>query len=101
VPASQAQAPIRNRLRSVAGHIRGVIKMVDEDAPCLDVVKQLQAVQGAIGRVAALLLEEHVRTCVVTAVRSDDLDERARVVGELLALFEPRPDPGPAPERES
>ena len=88
MPTLAAQTQILNRLKSVDGHLRGVIKMVAEDAYCMDVIKQLQAVQGAIGRVNALLLQDHLQSCVTTAIRSDEPAERARVIGELLALFE-------------
>ncbi|NCA14631.1 MAG: hypothetical protein EBS89_10950, partial [Proteobacteria bacterium] len=55
---------------------------------CIDVIRQLQAVEGAIGRVTSLMLEDHLQTCVTSALRGDDADDRARVIGELLRLFE-------------
>ncbi len=88
MPTDQGRTQILNRLKSVDGHLRGVIKMVDEDAYCMDVIKQLQAVQGAIGRVNALLLQDHLQSCVTTAIRGEEAGERERVIGELLALFE-------------
>jgi CsoR family transcriptional regulator, copper-sensing transcriptional repressor len=88
MPTVGGRTHILNRLKSVDGHLRGVIKMVAEDAYCMDVIKQLQAVQSAIGRVNALLLEDHLQTCVSTAIKSDEPRERERVIGELLALFE-------------
>ncbi len=88
MPTEQGRTQILNRLKSVDGHLRGVIKMVDEDAYCMDVIKQLQAVQGAIGRVNALLLQDHLQTCVTTAIRGEAAGERERVIGELLSLFE-------------
>src|SRR5919198_859217 len=88
MPTAQQRTQILNRLKSVDGHLRGVIKMVEEDSYCMDVIKQLQAVQGAIGRVNALLLQDHLQTCVTTAVQGDEAGERERVIGELLALFE-------------
>jgi DNA-binding FrmR family transcriptional regulator len=88
MPTPEQRRDILNRLKSVDGHLRGVIKMVDEDAYCMDVIKQLQAVQGAIGRVNALLLADHLQTCVTTAIQGDEPAERERVIGELLRLFE-------------
>ena len=88
MPTAQGRTQILNRLKSVEGHLRGVIKMVDEDAYCMEVIKQLQAVQGAIGRVNSLLLQDHLQTCVTTAIRGDEATERERVIGELLALYE-------------
>jgi CsoR family transcriptional regulator, copper-sensing transcriptional repressor len=88
MPDPEARKQIVNRLKSVEGHLRGVIKMVEDDAYCMDVIKQLQAVQGAIGRVNTLLLQDHLQTCVTTAIRGDAPAERERVIGELLGLFE-------------
>ena len=88
MPTTAAQTQILNRLKSVDGHLRGVIKMVEDDVYCMDVIKQLQAVQSAIGRVNALLLRDHLQTCVTTAIRGEEAGERERVIGELLALFE-------------
>ena len=88
MPTVEQRRDILNRLKSVEGHLRGVLKMVEEDAYCMDVIKQLQAVQGAIGRVNALLLQDHLQSCVTTAIRGDVPCERERVIGELLRLFE-------------
>lgn len=88
MPTVAGRSHIINRLKSVDGHLRGVIKMVEEDVYCMDVIKQLQAVQSAISRVNVLLLEDHLQSCVTTAIRSDEPHERERVIGELLALFE-------------
>ena len=88
MPTQATRTQILNRLKSVDGHLRGVIKMVEEDVYCMDVIKQLQAVQGAIGRVNTLLLQDHLQTCVTTAIRGDEAGERERVIGELLGLFE-------------
>lgn len=88
MPTATGRVQVVNRLKSVDGHLRGVIRMVDEGVYCMDVIKQLQAVQAAIGRVNALLLEDHLESCVTTAIRGQDPQERARVIGELLGLFE-------------
>ncbi|MBK8047742.1 MAG: metal-sensitive transcriptional regulator [Anaerolineales bacterium] len=76
-----------NRLRSVEGHIRGIERMVDEDAYCMDILKQVKAVQQALERVSALTLENHLNTCVTTAIRSDDNAEKERVVTEIMDVF--------------
>jgi DNA-binding FrmR family transcriptional regulator len=83
-----AKEKILARLRSIEGHIGGILRMVQDDAYCIDVLKQTRAVQGAIERVDALLLERHLNHCVSTAIRSDDPDERERVIRELLDVFE-------------
>lgn len=76
------------RLRSAEGHVRGVIEMVRKDEYCIDVIRQTKAIQAAIDRVNALLLERHLSHCVSQAIRSDDATRRERVIGELLDVFE-------------
>lgn len=76
-----------NRLKSIEGHIRGIERMVEDDAYCMDILKQVKAVQQALERVSALTLENHLNTCVTTAIRSDDQGEKERVVGEIMDVF--------------
>jgi len=75
------------RLRSVAGHVHGVERMVEENAYCIDVIRQVQAVQRALDRVNAMLLEDHLEHCATTAIRSSDTRERERTITELLEVF--------------
>ena len=48
------------RLRSISGHVNGIERMVAEDAYCIDVIKQMQAVQGARNKVSDLIMENHL-----------------------------------------
>ena len=77
-----------NRLRSIQGHIKGIERMVEEDQYCIDILKQTEAVARALDRVNALLLGNHLDTCVTTAIRGDDPAERERVIGELMQVFQ-------------
>jgi len=81
---------VKARLKSVEGHVRGVLEMVEKGAYCIDIIRQTKAVQAALDRVNLLLLEGHLHHCVSRAVRSDDRSERERVIRELLDLFEAR-----------
>jgi CsoR family transcriptional regulator, copper-sensing transcriptional repressor len=76
---------IHNRLRRIEGQVRGLQRMVDEDAYCVDVLTQVAAVQTALEQVAVQVLDAHVRGCVAEAVGSGDevaADER---LDELMA----------------
>ncbi len=75
-----------NRLRSVEGHVRGIAKMVEDGEYCIDIVRQILAARSALERVSALLLERHLNTCAVVAIRGDDPQERERVIQEILAV---------------
>jgi len=84
----EARAKIVTRLRSVAGHVRGVERMVEDGAYCVDVMRQILAIQRALDRINALVLEDHLQTCASTAIRSDDPRQRERTIAELLEVFE-------------
>lgn len=75
------------RLKSVEGHIRGVERMVEEGAYCIDITQQIQAVQSALMKVNVLILERHLQTCVTSALQNDDTAEREKVIGELVDVF--------------
>jgi DNA-binding FrmR family transcriptional regulator len=70
------------RLRRLEGQVRGIARMVQEDAYCIDVLTQLQAVSAACDSLGLLLLDDHVRTCVTDAVREGGGDEK---LSELTA----------------
>jgi CsoR family transcriptional regulator, copper-sensing transcriptional repressor len=76
------------RLKTVEGHLRGIQRMVEEEAYCVDVIRQIQAVQAALNKVSNNILEEHLNSCVITAIRGDDPDERERVLKEISGVFE-------------
>jgi DNA-binding FrmR family transcriptional regulator len=76
------------RLKNIEGHVRGVQRMVQEEAYCIDVIRQIQAIQAALSKVSNIILDEHLNTCLITAVRGDDPDERERVLEEILGVFE-------------
>ncbi len=76
------------RLHIVEGHLKGVIRMVEEDAYCIDVIRQIQAVEAALNKVSSRILEGHLNSCVITAVKGEDPAERQRVLKEILEVFE-------------
>ena len=82
------RAAVLKRLRSIAGHVNGIERMVSEEAYCIDVIKQVQAVQAALNKVNDLILENHLNTCVIEAVRGDNKKERERVLEEIVEVFE-------------
>jgi CsoR family transcriptional regulator, copper-sensing transcriptional repressor len=72
------------RLTMIEGHLRGIRKMVDEDAYCVDVLKQTYAVQRAIEKFEQILLRDHLNHCVPDGIREGRDDE---VLSELAELF--------------
>jgi DNA-binding FrmR family transcriptional regulator len=76
------------RLKTVEGHLRGVIRMVEEDAYCIDVIRQIQAIEAALNKVNSRILEDHLNSCVITAIQGSDKKERERVLKEITEVFE-------------
>ncbi|HQN42859.1 MAG TPA: metal-sensitive transcriptional regulator, partial [Anaerolineaceae bacterium] len=79
---------ITARLKNAEGHLRGIQRMLDEDAYCIDVIRQIQAVQAALNKVTSIILNDHLNSCVITAIRGDDPTERERVLKEISEVFE-------------
>jgi DNA-binding FrmR family transcriptional regulator len=76
------------RLKSIEGHVRGIERMVEEEAYCIDIIRQIQAVQAALNKVNSLILENHLNSCLITAVRGEDPEDRERVLKEISEVFE-------------
>lgn len=76
------------RLKNIEGHIHGIIKMVERGEYCIDIIRQIQAVQAALGKVSSSILEKHLHSCLITAVRGEDVTERERVLKEIQDIFE-------------
>ena len=60
------------RLKTIEGHLRGVIRMVEEDAYCIDVIRQIQAIDAALNKVSTQILENHLNSCVITAIKGNN-----------------------------
>jgi DNA-binding FrmR family transcriptional regulator len=75
------------RLKIIEGHLKGVIRMIENEEYCVDVIRQIQAVQAALNKVSANILDEHLNTCVITAIRGEDRTERERVLQEISEIF--------------
>jgi CsoR family transcriptional regulator, copper-sensing transcriptional repressor len=76
------------RLKNIEGHLRGVIRMVEEDKYCIDVIRQIQAVEAALNKVSSNILENHLNSCVITAIQGNDKKERERVLKEITEVFD-------------
>jgi CsoR family transcriptional regulator, copper-sensing transcriptional repressor len=77
---------LQARLRRVEGQVRGLQRLVDEDAYCIDVLTQISAVNAALRGVAVLLLDDHLRHCVRDAAKSEQ--EGDAIVTEATEAIE-------------
>ena len=78
------RAKIQARLRRIEGQVRGIQRMIDEDKYCLDILTQVSAVIASTRSVGMLVLEDHIRGCVMNA----DSDEREATLDELNLAIE-------------
>ena len=76
-----------HRLRSISGHVNSIERMVTEDQYCVDIIKQVQAVQAALSKVSTLVLDVHLHSCVAKAISGDKADERERILSEIVDVF--------------
>lgn len=60
---------VLKRVAYILGHLQGINKMIVEDKYCIDIVNQIQAVQSALNKISEIVLEDHLKTCVSTAIK--------------------------------
>lgn len=70
-----------NRLKTARGHLDAVVRMVDDDGYCPDLMKQLSAVQGALEQASRAILRNHLETCVASAMVEG---RTGQIVDELM-----------------
>ena len=74
---------ITNRLKRVIGQIDGVIRMVDDDRYCNDILTQLSAIENSVRSLSNHILEQHLYSCVSDSLENGNLD----VIDELISIF--------------
>ena len=79
---------VMKRLKNIEGHVKGIEQMVENDSYCIDVIRQIHAVQAALEKVSSIILDDHLHSCLITAVRGEDPSERERVLSEIADVFE-------------
>ena len=82
------QERILHRLKIVQGHLKKVIKMVEDDEYCIDVLHQSQAIQKALKETDSLMLENHLKKCAADAIKKGNQD---KAIAEVLEIFRKSP----------
>ncbi|MBA3897566.1 MAG: metal-sensitive transcriptional regulator [Sphingomonadaceae bacterium] len=77
-----------NRFARIAGQVRGIGRMVEDDRYCIDVLHQIHAVKAALARAESEVLKDHATCCVAEAIASGDADEQRAKFTELVELFD-------------
>ena len=78
--SEQMKDNLTKRLNRIEGQIRGVKAMIEKDTYCDDVLNQIAAAQSALNSVGKLLLEGHLKSCVVERIQAGE----SEVIDELL-----------------
>ncbi|WP_213651132.1 metal-sensitive transcriptional regulator [Paenibacillus sp. J23TS9] len=85
--SQQTKNNLITRLNRIEGQIRGIKGLIEKDTYCDDVLNQISAIQAALNGVGKLLLENHMRSCVVERIESGDhvvIDELLITVKKLM-----------------
>lgn len=83
------QERILHRLKISKGHLEKVIRMIEEDKYCIDVLHQSQAVQAALKETDAVILENHLKTCVADSISKGNKEE---AIAEIMGVFKKKND---------
>jgi len=84
---AEVKQKIDPRLARIEGQVKGIRNMVQSDRYCVDILLQLSAVISALKKVEDLVMENHLNTCVVDAIRSDNDAGREEKIKELMDVM--------------
>jgi len=80
----EVKVKLGRRLKIIEGQVRGLQKMADEDAYCIDVITQTSAVRQALSAVEDLMLENHLSTHVIEQMKSG---KHEKAISEILSVY--------------
>src|SRR5262245_47067595 len=83
-PMQAEKSDVLKRLNYIEGHLGGIRKMVENDEYCVDILRQTYAVRKAIEKLEALILENHLQTCVPDGIKEG---RESAVIEELVQLY--------------
>ena len=75
------------RLRRVEGQIRGVIKMIENKRYCMDILQQTRAISAALKAVENNIMEDHLTSCVASALKSNRKKDQANKIKEVIEVI--------------
>ena len=88
VSARQTRRALLGRLRRIEGQVRGIARMVDGDADCIEILTQVAAVTHALEAAALVLVDEHLRDCLQRGAATTLADEQTEQVEQALRAVE-------------
>lgn len=88
----QNDPTVSKRMNYLIGHLQANLKMIEAGRYCIDIIRQNQAVISALRKVNEIILENHLDTCVTTAVRGESKAQRKKVLSEIVDIFKEHED---------
>lgn len=80
----ESKKPCLTRLKKIEGQVRGLQKMIEEDAYCVDIITQTSAVRSALKSLEDVMLESHLKSCVISQVKNG---QEEKAVSEILKVY--------------
>lgn len=78
---------VTKRLRRIEGQVKGILKMVEEDKPCEDILVQIGAAKSALHKTGQVILEGHMHHCVLDAIKEGNEDEAMKKLVSAIEQF--------------
>lgn len=75
------------RLKKIEGQVRGIMKMIEDEKYCIDILNQISAVKGALHKAEMMILKNHINGCVTTAIKSENADDKIDELMKTLDKF--------------
>ena len=82
----EQKSNFQRRLRRIEGQLRGIQRMIEEDACCMDILVQISAIRAAVSKVGVLIIENHLHECLTKAVEGEAKD-RGRALHDLVEVI--------------
>lgn len=85
--SKESKEQLLSRLSRIEGQVRGIRRLVEEDAYCVDVLVQISAARAALQAVGLAIMDRHIRTCVTSAIKAEQADESIRELVDVIKRF--------------
>ncbi len=86
-PIHYSQDRVNQHLKTIRGQIDGIIKMYDENRYCVDISKQILSLVSLLQKTNALILSDHLSSCVTEAIRENKGEEKIAEITEILTTY--------------
>lgn len=75
------------RLKKIEGQVKGIMKMIDEEKYCIDIINQISAVKGALHKAEMIILKNHINGCITNAIKEKDAEEKIEELMKTIDKF--------------